>query len=361
MKLLKLQNAPLLLLCSLSSVAFADGPATKINGHFTVASDVSAQESKVLASDLAYLKTLKPQANDAQLQQLMETKVLTEPVMEQWLADRVQYIISETTNLETDAGVVSQSFAFPNPGMLPTQVTNGAPIKPAADTQPAQAQAPAQGQGVLVMLNIGGGLYMAGKASNSLIGIKVAGVGVVPLTSPRVGVLQIGAGMFQPLLKDAGITNPQSRAYTIFHLATLFHEARHSDGNGKSLGFAHSLCPIDHDLAGLAGCDNSTNGAYTLDAVVMRNLTASCKDCKAADTEALKLEVLDSFSRVLKQSPTNEKLGMVQSICQMAVKDPASVPADVKDSIAQKCPSIAALPNPMIPASAWDPRPEGHR
>lgn len=372
---MKFPIAVALLAVTLTSNAFADTAATKIDGHFTVASDVSADESKALASDLAYLKTLKPQADDALLQQLMETKTLTEPFMEQWLATRVQYIISDKTDLDTSIVQVNQPFTYANPGLLPTQITNGesAPSsKPAGSRsasssapQPSQGsdqgQDPNQSQGTVIMLNIGGGLYMAGKSSNVLLGLKIPGAGTVSLTSPRVGVLQIGAGMFQPLLKDVGVTSTQSRAYSLFRLSTLFHEARHSDGNGKTLGFVHSLCPIDHDLAGLAGCDNMTNGAYTVDATVLRNLTASCKECTAADTEALKLEVLDSYSRVLKQSPTNEKLGFAQSICQTAAKDPASVPADLKDTIAQKCPALVAMPNPMIPASAWDPRPEGKR
>jgi hypothetical protein len=366
---MKLSNASLLLLSSLSSAAFADGGVTKINGNITVASDVPAAESKILASDLAYLRTMKPQAIDAQLQQLLGTQSgLTEAYMELWLTNRVQYIISDKTNLESSIVLVTPNYAFPNPGLLPTQITNELPQKPAttADTAAADPQKPAadpaQGSGgVTVMLNIGGGLYMMGKATGNLVGITIPGAGVVPLTSPRVGVLQIGEGMFQPLMKDVGVPDVNSRAYTLFHLGTLFHEARHSDGNGKSLGFAHSLCPIDHDLAGLAGCDNSTNGAYTVDAAVIRNLTASCKDCTPADKEALKLEVIDSFSRVLKQSPSNEKLGILQSICQMAQQHPEMIPAEQKDTITKQCPAVIAMPNPIIPAVALDAHPEGKR
>jgi hypothetical protein len=84
---------------------------------------------------------------------------------------------------------------------------------------------------------------------------------------------------------------------------TLFHEARHSDGHGKTLGFLHAKCPSYHDYAGLPACDLSTNGPYTIGALMFKYIMDSTADKSTEKTKKIQqLIYLDIANRTLSTS-----------------------------------------------------------
>lgn len=98
----------------------------------------------------------------------------------------------------------------------------------------------------------------------------------IPVTGPRAGISKLG---------PAFIDQPSQLSITgssVWRLSTLFHEARHSDGNSlsDSLAFPHSKCPVDHPLAGMVVCDKGINGPYTIDNMITKHLISICDDNK---------------------------------------------------------------------------------
>jgi hypothetical protein len=145
------------------------------------------------------------------------------------------------------------------------------------------------------MLNVGAGIYNAGKSIQRLGHLDVWGTGPVYVTSPRAGLIQLG----DPDL--FGETSDISPAYSAFLLTVLFHEARHSDGNRKTAGFLHAICP-DGTYQGLAACDRNLNGPYSVEAALMKSFIANCDSCQAGHVEKLKLILADTLSRIIKST-----------------------------------------------------------
>jgi hypothetical protein len=117
--------------------------------------------------------------------------------------------------------------------------------------------------------------------------------------------LQIGAGLFASELAINRI-DENAVANSIMRLSFIFHEARHSDGNGPSLGFTHSLCPKGHDYENELACDESLNGAYSVGASMAREMMMACQDnCSERDKEMLKIFILDSYNRIQTKTHLN--------------------------------------------------------
>ena len=106
----------------------------------------------------------------------------------------------------------------------------------------------------------------------------------------------MGPGLFN----DFGGLQFQNVFYDIFRAGVLFHEARHSDGHGKTLGFMHAKCPATHDLAGLNACDAATNGPYTIGSEMHKYLMYACgSSCSELTMKALQVLYADQSSRTL--------------------------------------------------------------
>ena len=218
-----------------------------------------------------------------------------------WLNDRVNYVIEENAItplkllIKKIIQVEREGVTFPNAGVVPYSIDpkNKAPLLMNAE-----------GEGFVVMSNIGAALYMAGKKDNRVYAMKVSRgllkkATKVVIESPRAGIIQIGEGLFKKEL-SVNTANPSSIANSINRLGTFFHEAKHSDGNGTSLSFAHSPCPAGHDYAGISACDENENGPYTVGAVMMKEMLKSCEDtCTPREKEVLKVIILDSESRIM--------------------------------------------------------------
>jgi hypothetical protein len=217
---------------------------------------------------------------DSTLQTMMGTNGTTASIRG-WLEDRVQYIVNNDTDGSKLSKVDLNGFAYSNPNVF------GSPDGKFAVNEDGPQT---------IMLNIGAALYTIGKQQNFLWAINGDGMGVKLMTSPRAGVLMVGDGLFMSPSKYTNFVK-------IFHLGTLLHEARHSDGNGKTTGFFHSNCTsTDPDMApykGKPACDHSSNGPYMIGALATKALMVNCTTCSVTEQNALYGLYLDYKSRVI--------------------------------------------------------------
>ncbi len=254
--------------------------------------------------DLAVLENLKfNELPSPDTLTLMKLDKFSNETLKNWLETRVNYVIEENAlsdlklKLKKVVFVERENVIFPNSLVLPY----------ALDVKSTSTDA--EDDGITVMTNSGAGLYLAGKKASQVYSLKISrGYLKKPLRvlaeSPRVGIIQIGEGLFERQL-TINNENPKAIANSLNRLATFFHEARHSDGNGKSLAFAHSPCPKGHDYAGALACDENLNGPYTIGASVTKEFIKACGvDCSEREKEMLLIMALDSYGRVIK---TNSK------------------------------------------------------
>jgi hypothetical protein len=131
--------------------------------------------------------------------------------------------------------------------------------------------------------------------------------GWVHVNNQRNGIMQIGPALFDPNFM-ANPSNPYAYANTAMRVDTLFHEARHADGNevSGSYGFSHINCPsgagVAKEFIGKPACDDNANGPYTIGAQVLKAYIAKCGAyCSVQDKSVLQAVMLDSLSRVVKR------------------------------------------------------------
>lgn len=263
---------------------------------------INARLREKLEIDMQVLDNLKfkSNTNKATLDLLNISTLNTQSAVD-WLGQRVNYVIEENALsiikliIKKSIYVERENVQYPN-----------ADIHPFSSTESSSnfVETTKEDDGVTVMSNIGSGLYMAGKKEQKLYGIKISrgllkkGI-KVSIESPRSGIIQIGEGLF---LREISINNenPEAISNSLNRLGTFFHEARHSDGNGLSLGFAHSICPTGHDLAGAYACDEGLNGAYAVGATMLKEMLSGCEEaCSEREKETIRAVILDSKSRIL--------------------------------------------------------------
>lgn len=215
--------------------------------------------SKLFEADIQRIKRrpITPEtlpSKNSEFEQLFETSPQTANLM-QWLDERVNYIIpfSESTYPLSDADTIN-------------------------------------------MFNVGASQFLRYPINHR--DFTVAEGVVVRVTTPRVGILMIGPAILNPSLSP----NPHqpTAISNSFHRAkTLFHEARHSDGNGYRIGFQHETCPAYHTYEGDYACDDNSNGPYTIGALTLSYMIAVCgSDCSYYETYAMQLTVADNLDRV---------------------------------------------------------------
>ncbi len=298
----------ILLSLSISERAEAMGRAQSL-GTIQAESAVPKEQTQKLRQDFEWLNTLGSRTAPEEMTRVMGLQEVSAPALSSWLNERVNYVLAEDYELSlmNIRPYFFKDFEFPRtelPEIERPEEANFDPLLDPARMYPEGLQSfvgsePAP-QGKVVMANLGAALYVAGKASGLLLSSKIRGIGRVPVTSPRVGIIQVGEGLFYDgyFGEEFGPESPVRRA---FRLDTFFHEARHSDGNGKSLGFLHALCPAGHDYEGQGACDRSTNGPYTVGALVSEELSVNCTECSEGEREAIRLIGLESRSRIIPQ------------------------------------------------------------
>lgn len=248
-------------------------------------SSVPQDQIYSLKNDLRYLYKHATTKSDSEFSKVSELKVVDGPNMHNWLVNRFKYIVGESFELSDSSVLVKAGYKFPS--------------------TPLPAGFEAVQEVKTVMTNIGGALYLMGKRENVLLGINFDGEKIFA-TSPRTGLLQVGEGLF---LKDFQVApNANAPANSISRLGTLFHEARHSDGNGRSTGFTHDICPELHPYQGHAACEKSANGSYTIGALSQRQLIQNCTSCTQQEKSALTAKVADSFHRIINYDSRKEDI-----------------------------------------------------
>lgn len=278
---------------------------TQAKADIVLSAKISPQYKKLLQRDMVALDNLKFQPADEETLMLMDLPALNSQTAKEWLEKRVSYVIEEDALTVLKLLFKKTIFEdrkesnFPNASILPYGMdpANAAPAKKSKKEEEPKA--------VTVMANIGAALYYGGKTEGKVYGMKISRGFLkkaikVPVESPRTGIIQVGEGLFLDRL-SINRTNPNALSNSINRLATFFHEARHSDGNGSSLSFFHASCPAGHDYAGVAACDENLNGPYTVGAVMTAEMLKACEEnCSPTEKEILKMLVLDSQNRIMK-------------------------------------------------------------
>ncbi|WP_412471802.1 hypothetical protein [Halobacteriovorax sp. RT-1-4] len=278
----KLKVLSLMTIISISSLA-----QEKFGGIY-FDSTVPANQLHSLKGDLSYLYQLKMDNTDNDFSSYFELEEVSGPFLYNWIYNRVKYIVGQDYNVRGRNYVTKRGHTFP-----------ATPLPGSSSFNNTDAFG-----GVVVMSNIGAGLYLSGKKSKLLKGTKI-NRNKVFATSPRVGILQIGEGLFL----DSILVNKEtdSEANKIKRLGTLFHEARHSDGNSEHIGFNHHTCPEGHTLYGFSACEKYGNGSYQLEAIATKNLLLNCSTCSVEDKTKLEASIADAFDRVLTISHRKSK------------------------------------------------------
>lgn len=280
-----MKRLALTLLCT-SLSAFSAEQFGGISFH----SSVPKTQINLLKKDLKYIYSSPVLLQDKELKQVFGITNSEGPSLHNWLINRVKYIVGE-------------SYQFGGQNIVPGSPFFRFPSTPLPDMKNGLSESSIK----TVMINMGTAMYNAGKEQNFLFGARFDNINIYA-TSPRLGLIQVGEGLFDPtfaLNKD-----PAATSNSISRLSTLFHEARHSDGNGKSTGFGHIMCPEDHPYNGFYACEKSSNGSYKVGALSTRQLYLNCYSCSNEEKYILELKIADSFSRILNQN--DDKIALLK-------------------------------------------------
>jgi hypothetical protein len=295
---------------------------------------------------------------DPKIQSILKLDDLSPSSLLGWLKARVHFIIEE--DFSSDWNIIGD-FSFPNPGITPVAVGGTDAIQTA-----------------LMLTNFGSTKYLSEKKLSTLISYYLPGIGDVSITSPRVGIIQIGSGFFNDDVLHARNISDERNARRTLQLALLFHEARHTDGHGEHLTFRHITCPDTHPFAGQEACDASLNGAYALEASFVNSIDRSCKTCSIREHEILRGAFFDLINRVQKEvvDPAKDPIAVLKGIqiresyCEGIIESGRK--DDMPEDLANDCAQLESLkatarlikagkyPVVTIPSTEWDPTPEGN-
>lgn len=259
----------------------ADAAITPMPNKLKYEAGVLSERKAALDEAISVLYALAFKTDDPALRKIMKMQTVAPADLQNWLEARVRYVVDEDFSIMSAVYQVRSDFKYPYSKSLPNA-----------------EQGLTQTASSTVMSNLGSAVYFAGKRHAKLLGVHLGGeIGDIRMTSPRVGLLKIGGGLFPELGEN--ITK-QNLWLDIYRAGTLFHEARHSDGRGKTLSFMHAKCPDNSDYAGMSACDFAANGPYTIGARVQLNLMKNCAQCSERSKSVLQMIYLDFSSRILK-------------------------------------------------------------
>ncbi len=244
-------------------------------------SSVPEDQLTALKTDLSYVFTNPNPNPDAEFLQVTGLSDGSGPVLHNWLYNRVRYIVGTDFNIDR-ALIRRPKLGFRYPETPIPEALRG--------IQMTSMQ--------ILMANIGSLVYLIGKKSDKLYGLYLDGR-FVSVRSNRAGILQVGPGLFSETFQ-INKTDPNAPANSVARGGILFHEARHSDGNGEGTGFLHEECPANHMFAGARACERIGNGSYTVGGLAMRHLLKNCTSCTTEEKTVLATQIADAFSRVIR-------------------------------------------------------------
>jgi hypothetical protein len=267
--------------------------------NIVLSKSIKTKLSERIESDLNLLNNFKFKNADPETLKMLGLSALTAETAAQWLEERVSYIVEENAlsffklRLKKVISIERENVTFPNQKIQPFSLT---------DTLTEDNTS--EGHGVTIMSNLGAAIYLGGKSERKVYNIKVSRGLLkkslkIAVESPRAGIIQVGEGLFS-VDYTINNANPASLANSINRLSAFFHEARHSDGNGKSLTFAHAICPPGHDLENLPACDEGLNGPYAIETAIVKEMIKSNENTLTErEKETLTLIMLDHQNRIL--------------------------------------------------------------
>lgn len=276
-----------------------------------LAKDIKSDISKILNKDLDLLSHFQFSNEDSpQILAVMGLSHFSNQSITEWLEERIHYIVSPQTTsamnikLKRSIYVEEKNIIYPNPDLIPYSKE----LKLMGNISPDEEEIISSS---VQLNNIGSAVYLSGKKEKILYGIKIPNgyfksAKKIIVDTPRVGIVQIGDGFISTLI-TANKKKVSAWPNSIFRLANLFHEARHSDGNGASLAFVHATCPQGHAYEGAEACDESLNGSYAIGAHMVAEMAKECREnCSVMDKETLLLVTYDYLNRIL---PSTSKRG----------------------------------------------------
>lgn len=255
------------------SISFLCSCGKKNNLGIEFDDSVPEYQKTLLVDDLALVGSLNFSGvtqNDVATLGLNE---LTPNSLAQFVAERTKFIVGESYDYTTKASTVFSG-----------AIENFSPTN-ASDTNV-----------VTVMTNIGGAVYLTGKLLKTVFSLPVAGQ-TVAVTSPRVGIIKVDPGLFNN--SKTSQFSRESYASRLVRLGVLFHESRHSDGNGENASFPHAMCNSG-DFSGYYACESNLNGPYMVQAVMLKHFYTVCRNfnCSWSELSALQLAAADAASRL---------------------------------------------------------------
>ena len=292
--------------------------AQTVSADIVLSKGIKSKLREKIQNDLTVLNNFKFQTAEKDILKIMNLSSLDSSNVKDWLEERVNYILEDNALsdmkmiMKKAVTIERENVLYPHQDVIPYSLN------------PANRHN-AESDNLVIMSNVGVGIYMRGKQDKVLYNLKVSrGLLSKPIKvtvdSPRAGIIQIGEGLFS---RDLTINNlkPDSIANAINRLSSIIHEARHSDGNGASIGFAHAVCPKGHDLEGEMACDENLNGPYMLKAFFIEEMVKSAREIiTEREKETLRMVILDNMSRVLKINnkglPSNDWDDTPESISQ---------------------------------------------
>jgi hypothetical protein len=348
------------LLASLAftSISLAAPPAsTRSSSGIYFSSLIPDDQFQELDRDLKEIGAVPMTNPDPKIKSIMKLDDLSPSSLLGWLKERVHFIIEE--NFSSDWNIIGD-FTFPNPGINPVAVGGNDAI-----------------QTSVMLTNFGSNQYLNEKKLSTLISYFLPGIGDVNVTSPRVGIIQIGSGFFNDDVLHARKISDERNARRTLQLALLFHEARHSDGHGEHLAFRHITCPENHSFAGQEACDANLNGPYSIEARFVNSIDRSCTTCSIREHDILRGAFFDLISRVQKEvvDPAKDPISVLKGIqiresyCEGIIESGRK--DDMPEDLANDCAQLESLkatarlikagkyPIVTIPSTDWDPTPEG--
>lgn len=329
--------------------------------------NVSQEHSSLILNDLKYLEKIGRLENPY-LAWLMGLNNLNGKSLSEWLRKRVHVVLAEQDDYFKMIKQVKDNQDYPNPKINPVDldyklmqpeeelIQNNFSTPPEVDTETILSFYSSK---ITVMSNASSALYFYGKAEgklNELVVQSKLNTHKILITSPQTGVIKIGRGLFQA---DKIINaDPNSEANTILRLAVFFHEARHGDGNGKSLGFFHAKCEEHEKMVGENACDRSLNGPYSIEGFILREFTKNCSTCSEMDKEKLKQKSDDSLSRVLlKTIAYRDWQKDPRALAEVKALDAKRAQMS-EDDFLYLMRSLKTLRSTWVPAKFYDPTPE---
>lgn len=263
---------------------------------------VDQKSYDLLSSDLEYLAALSRSARS------LSTS------WDKWLKERVYWIVG-SNYLEASSSPIQ----LVSPFDAPSEILNG-PLAtitrceqyPFPDLFPRMQSPPdfllrklaTQPPGSAVLGNLTPAFYLQAKRLQKTAVVKLAerksrDVFFQPLLTNQWGIIQIYPHFFisSKIRVHPDETHTLNR---IVRLSFLIHEAGHSDGNGESMGFFHSLCPPGHQYEGMPACDANLNGPYFKQVTFLKTYIPNYSSFPQVASLIKDLE-----SRILKNGPEN--------------------------------------------------------